>query len=305
MSYKIPNIPSPKAYIEELADFWELEVLKTQSRVGHINISKAIGMGGDELSIDGWESEEDEIDMRLDEVYEELSRRKWLFEGYPFEVDSYSLVNKNHNDIISQVYLFLLLATRHDMKTHKVLGTVDATQTFEYLSALVAGNYLGSSANSFVFGTGESGNFEDRVGKLIKKLKIEAQFKNPNRNHPTKKDDGVDVVVWKEFADQSEGKLIAFGQCKTGTSWRDSIHRLNPSTFCENWLTNAPVLKPIPMVFLTDTLNKQRNYITEQRGKLFFNRFRIMEYLPKTLPENIKDEIKTWTDHALEILQKG
>lgn len=57
-------------------------------------------------------------------------------------------------------------------------------------------------------------------------------------------------------------------------------------------------------MFLTDTLNKEKNIISIQRGKLFFNRFRIMEYLPDALPEDLQNNITRWTSEILEKLEK-
>lgn len=302
MAYKIPNIPSSKDYIEELADFWEIRALQSDEIVSQINIGKTLAMESDELLIDGVESEEDETDETLDDVLIEINNRKKLINEYPFEINTYSIKKLETSNQKSLIYIFLLLATRYNMRDFKILDGVDATLEFEHLCAIVAKNYFGHTAKSFVFGTGMEGGFKQKVEHLIKELRIDAQFNNPNPNPPTKKDDGVDVVVWKNFTDNLEGKLIAFGQCKTGTNWRDSIQQLNPSRFCTTWLTQSPVFTPIPMIFLADTMIRNFNFISDQRGKLFFNRFRIIENLPSTLPEDLLSKIKKWTQEAISLL---
>lgn len=303
MSYKIPNHPSVRAYKEEIADFWEIQAIRTQGArsISQIEIAKTLDIISDEHLIDGLESSEDITNDRLDEVLEELSIRAKLLPEYPFDVETRSLRFKPSR--YSIIYMYLLFATRLKMDRHKIQLEVDATVEFEKLCSEVVKVYFGTAADSFVFGTAEQASFEEKINTLIKKTGIGIRFKNPNKNSPTAKDDAVDIVVWKDFSDKKEGKLIAFGQCKTGTSWNDSISQLNPSHFYDNWLVEKPVLSPIPLIFLTDTLNENKNFVSIQRGKLFFNRFRIMEYLPNDLPENLHRNIKTWTNEVVKKLK--
>ncbi|MEL7221422.1 MAG: hypothetical protein AAGJ93_08900, partial [Bacteroidota bacterium] len=191
------------------------------------------------------------------------------------------------------------------MNKDKVQGKVDGTELFEHICAHAIKNYVGNKAESFVFGTGEQGGFKSKVIDLIQKMGEGAGFANPNTNPPTKNDDGIDVVVWKEFSDNKPGKLIGFGQCKTGTTWRDKIHKLKPGDFCTNWFKESPLLLPVPIVFLTDTLNEDFNFISDQRGFLVFNRFRIIEYSVDHLPEDILSDIKKWVNAAIERIQNG
>ena len=65
-----------------------------------------------------------------------------------------------------------------------------------------------------------------------------AEFENKNDVPPSHvKDDKLDIVVWKSFADKNVSKLIGFGQCKTGMTWRNdnSLTQLSPSAFCKKF----------------------------------------------------------------------
>ena len=296
-------MPSPKAYLVEIADFWEVQAIRNPGQYISVrNISRAIANGSDELEHDGIESEDDILDSKLEDVLRVFERRAKFAAGkYPFSCKDYSIILSEEEGVSKDVYLFLLLCTRFDMKKQKVQGGVDATQIFEELCACVAGAYFGESAKSYVFGTAHSNKFEDKVNELIKCIGEGGGFKNPNDNPPTKNDDSIDVVAWKDFADERRGKLIAFGQCKTGTSWHDDIQRLKPIDFCDNWFSESPIVAPLPLVFIADTLDEQMNFDTVQKGYLFFNRFRIVEMLPDALDASLYEKIRVWLQNAIKL----
>ena len=307
MSYKIPALPSPKAYLEEKADFWEIQsILNSGQFISQMNITKSFAYGLDEMQHDGIESEEDTLEFNLESVYQELiDRRKSCYAGYPFEFGHASIKFNESREYKRDMYLYLLLCTRFNMNTQKMQNGIDATLLFEEICAEVARNHFGKNSECLIFGTATPGNFEAKIRDLAIKLGEGEGYKNPNQNYPTKNDDGIDVVVWKNFADFREGKLIGFAQCKTGTNWRDLIHKLKPRDFCDNWLVNNPVLSPIPMIFLCDTLHYEQNFITDQRGFLIFNRFRIMEYLPDRLDAGLYRKVQQWLQGALNSLAKN
>lgn len=308
MGYKIPNLPSAKAYLEEKADFWEVQSLVNPDMfIAEMNVARAISRGLDEIRHEGIESEDDDLDANLADVFRELTeRQKSCIGRYPFDFGKTSIRIKEEDSVHKDIYIYLLLCTRFSMDkaANKVHNDVDGTLVFERLCAIVAKEYFGRNADSYVFGTATEGNFESKVKELISKIGEGDGYKNPNNNYLTKNDDGIDVVVWKPFEDDRIGKLIGFGQCKTGTSWQDEIKKLNPDHFCENWLKEKPVFPPIPVVFICDTLNYERNFVTDQRGKLVFNRFRIMEFLPEEIDQNLVTDIKKWLSGAMKMLSK-
>lgn len=79
-----------------------------------------------------------------------------------------------------------------------------------------------------------------------------------------------------------------------------AYHKFKPISFCNNWFRDQPVFNPIAVLFLSDTLNWGRNFITDQRGFLVFNRFRLMEYLPNRLSLNFENKIKAWVEGAVK-----
>lgn len=308
MSYKIPELPSPKAYIEEKADFWEIQAIINKGiNISQTDISKILSIQSDETNNDGINSEDDTIEVALFETFNHLNSRIQTcgFNRYPFDLATSSI--KFSDETLTPhmwVYLYLLFCTRLNMKKNKIFNNLDGTKIFEHLCAQVLKNYFGENSNSIVFGTAEEGNFIDKVNELIKQLGEGNHFKNTNKNPPTKNDDSLDIVGWKDFKDKDRNKLIGFGQCKTGTSWQDYVNKLKSSDFCSNWFNDDPLFLPIDIFFIADTLNDEFNRNSIRRSKLFFNRFRIMEYLPEEIDNKTLKEIKDWVQGALDFLNQ-
>jgi len=300
MTYKIKSLPSPRAYKEEKADFWEIQSIQNPGLfISRTNIVSTLSKGADEISHDGIESEDDDIDDGLDSVFEELEKRlKYTNGKYPFTITKSSLKILDENTIFKLVYQYLILCTRLNMKTNKVQNGIDGTQTFEKLCSYIAFKYFGHESISFVFGTAEPGSFGTKTKDLIKRIGEGTSFKNPNNNPPTANDDAIDVVVYRNFSDERIGKIIGFCQCKTGTHWRSDIRKLNPSEFCSRWLLTDPVLIPIPIVFICDTLNEDFSFYTSQQNYLVFNRFRIIQFVEEDIPKDLLDEITNWVEGA-------
>ncbi len=306
MAYKLRTLPTERAYKEEIADFWEIEALKQfGTPISDISILKVISKGFDELQNEGLLSEEDHLSERLEEVFAHIKDRQ-VFSNrqYPFKCNHASIQIDSLTNSSDYLYVFMLLATRFNMNSDRVQNEIDGTDLFEFISAEAIKNFFGHNSSSFVFGTGHRLSFEKKIAEFIAKVGEGEKFKNPDSNPPTKNDDGIDVVVWKEFADKRKGKLIGFGQCKTGTEWRDGIHKLKPGDFCKKWLYSSPVLTPLPIVFLTDTMNEEYNFISTQTEFLVFNRFRIMEYASFGLSNEIQDKIIIWVKEALKLISK-
>ncbi len=305
MSYKISGLPSARAYKEETADFWEIQAIRNPGQfISQTHISRIISKELDQIGHEGIESEDDLLDDRLEDVFIELQRRiQFTFEKYPFSFQRYSMKLYSESSLSKNIYLFLLLCTRFNMRDQKVQNGIDGTLLFEKICAVVARNYFGSSSKSYVFGTAEPGNFESKVKDLITNIGEGQSFVNPNNNSPTKNDDSLDIVVWRDFSDKRMGKLIGFGQCKTGTSWHDEILKLKPANFCNSWLLRQPVFSPLPLVFICDTLNEDFNFYTIQQGFLLFNRFRIIEYIGTDLDKAIQTELDAWLSGAFVVLE--
>ena len=194
------------------------------------------------------------------------------------------------------VYRYLLLATRLNMASCRVHGSIDGTLLLEELAADVAREFLGDRAESLVFGTSSgTGDFPAKVNDLCQNLKEGGGFVSHTQARPTANDGKLDVVVWKGFADHQPGKLIGFAQCKTGTNFKDSLSQLQPDSFCSKWLQRPPAFTPVRMFFAAEALSRQNWYNDVSDAGLLFDRCRIVDFCD-SVTEEVLAKVRAWTE---------
>ncbi len=298
--FKWPGIPSPRASAHELADFAELQAWQRSS----ISVTDLYGLLGriDENDYSNGVTEEEDLPKEIAAVFHEMERRSASCgNGYPFTMDERGYVLRARRDVgyIKYItYKYLLLATRLNMRDNRVHGGVDGALVFEELSAEVGRNYLGQRAKSFVFGTaGSIGNFADRVNRLCQQLGEGGEFVGRNTVPPTDRDGKLDVVAWKPFSDRRVGKLTLFGQCKTGTDYRDTLTQLQPDAFGRKWFRDQPAVTPVRAFFVTEALLRDRWHNLAVDSGLLFDRCRIIDFCGE-ISSNIMDKVETWTAAA-------
>ena len=201
----------------------------------------------------------------------------------------------NHKHII---YKYLLLATRLDMNENRQHGGIDGTHLLEELASQAAREYFGSRAESIVFGTASSdGDFPRKVDDLCKRIQEGVRFHNRRGNRRNIRDGKLDVVAWNPFSDRLSGKLIGFGQCKTGTNYRDTLTQLQPDTFCTNWLYSPPALSPTRMFFVAEALSRLDWDSVSSEAGLLLDRCRIVDFCDD-INAGVLDKVKRWTEAA-------
>ena len=305
--FKLPHLPSPHANLNELTDFAELITWKhnTVSKQKLVNILAR----NDENEIgDGDEDNEDKIRNLIDDLLNEVDRRKKACgRGYPFQISNgigtvISLNDKEESKYKQRVlaYKFMLLATRINMTSHKIHANLDGTSLFEPLSANALRNYLGRcKAKSFIFGTSATDRrFKSKVDQLCTKLGEGSGFHNPGGGRVTSKDGKLDIVAWIPFTDERPGKLIVFGQCKTGSNWRDTLSQLQPSAFCQKYMNRSPLVIPQRAFFISEEPDTNKHHEDVIDGGLMFNRCRLVD-CSDYLPEELCSQIMQWTDSAI------
>lgn len=300
MVYKIPDTPVLSASVYEFADYLEFLCLINGSEYSIINAVRQIDYISDETNNDQ-EIEDDELYDSLREALAEIDRRKVACRGrYPFDTMLNGIIPSSCDERFELIYTFLLLSTRLSMIDNKIANGEDGTVLFEQLSSIVAGEYFGNRSRNKVFGTGVKGGFREKVKDVIKEIGEGVDYDDPEDSTHDEKDGGVDIVVWKPFADQNKGKLIGMGQCKTGTSWRDEVGRLNPETFCSSYMKKMPFSKPVAMFFVAEIFRNNSETISRKAG-ILFDRCRIMDFLPvaDSIPLDLIDKIQLWVDGSM------
>ena len=304
--FRLPSLPSEKAEHHELADFAELLAWQngfTSAR----EIAAYLGRRDDNLDNVGCDDGEDETANELDGVMMELDRRaKACGRGYPFVLEHAGSVLRHTPDASEarcDVYCYLLLATRLNMKSQSRHASLDGTHLLEELSAHVLRCYLGRErARSVVFGTAVKGGFSEKISQLCKDLGEGGQFKNPDTASVDENDGGLDAVGWIPFSDRSRCQLIVFGQCKTGTTWREHTTKLRPDDFTRLWMRDAPLFPPLRAFFIAEAANQGHWCRDAIRAGLFFDRCRLVDFC-EDLPAFVLRKIRTWTSAAIATVQ--
>ena len=305
MPYKIPDTPAISSSVCELADYLELQCLLVGDEYSILTAHKQISLPSDEVDGEEDSSLMDRLELALGEI--EL-RDKYCNGRYPFFTKNRSVMLKEfgeEHELDSRVYFYLLLATRLNMTDRKMANGVDGALLFERLSSLVAQQYFGNKAQTFVFGTGTKGGFQEKIPMLAKEMEEGGGYKDPEGSSHREKDGGLDIVVWKPFSDRKKGKLIGFGQCKTGTDWRNQVWTTTPDDFCKTFFSIQPYVEPVKLFFVAEQFYQDRERI-HRRGGVFFDRCRMMEFLPMPtdIPANLCNDMDVWFEENMKYVRE-
>ena len=299
--FKWPSVPSVYAPRHELADFAEL-LCWQQGDTSATALTRLLGRLAENDYSEGV-PEEEEVDWRVEEAFEEIERRqKACRDGYPFDfVDGENTIRVvgGPGRPAHALYKYLLLSTRLNMTSSRLHAEIDGTLLLEDLSAQVAKMYLGERAQSLVFGTAADGTgFKEKVDSLCLSLGEGGGYSN-RTPWSNVKDGKLDVVAWKPFADGLVGKLIGFGQCKTGTYYKDSLTELQPDGFIKKWMLKPMAVLPVRMFFISEALpltSDERFNISIDAG-LLFDRCRIVDFCDG-VDQEVMTTVREWTTAA-------
>ena len=304
--FKHPGVPTVRAPAHELADFAELTAWR-DGGVSTTALSRAFGRIEENDYGDGV-PEEDAADRDAEETCVEIEARSQVCgrdAGYPFLIDDRGSTLALHSGELNcrqLVYLYLLLATRLDMRGDRRHAEIDGARLFEKLCAEVAITYLGSRAESMVFGTASgTGPFRAKVADLCRRLGEGGGARDAAS--PNVRDGKLDVVAWTPFADSWPGQMTIFGQCKTGTEYRDTLTQLQPGAFCAKYLRERPAIVPVRAFFISEALSRSgasaRNqwYERSTDAGLLFDRCRTVDFCDG-LTDDVLEEVRAWTGAA-------
>lgn len=264
-------------------------------------------MVADEEVVLGIEDETDKYLQKMDDISAEIRYRIDVGESYyPFIIEDqdYNLRFESESSESAIIYSYLLLATRAQMSKDRVKADIDGTSIFEQLCAVVAQKYFGPRAEVDILGTSKQDvtSFRTKLRKITHALGEGGDILENPGFRP--QDDNVDVIVWKSFKDQQPSKMIAFGQCKTGTSWVERLSELNTEAFCKTWFTIQPVMTPIRMFFTAQYFPRDLFRVRANEAGLVFDRFRILDYLPEELDGELLSKMQIWAE-AIKTYYQG
>lgn len=298
-----PNSLDPVAVV---ADFIELQSLLFRAPVSAYTLRSLYSMPDDEIDNEGLVSSDDfSIDTLEDGIKECNQRALSCPDSYPFEVTANSVAQHSMGGAHKEIYQFLLLSTRLNMKNDSIHAGHDATKLFEELCACVAAEYFGQHSKSFVFGTAGRGTFREKIENVIKSLHLTSAFKAPLGSTGRQKDAAVDVVAWIPFSDKKDSQLIAIGQCKTGTHWEEMLTTTQPRVFFGNHFSGEPFAEVERMFFVTESYGMDKWEERSRKAGIMFDRTRIMEFIPANLDEVLLRRIMEWNTEALASVERN
>lgn len=309
--------PTASAPPEELADWLELKALRSADKNSSLqDLVRALRRSGttdalvDDVDDDDGtayasDPRSEKSQTAAEDAFSEVEERRTACAAtselslYPFAVeDAYITADAGaqHN-----IYLFLLLlsACGKDAGPDDMNGEA----LFEDLCAEALKAYFGGDpqADAVVFGFPRlvlPAGFRDAVNDLCDKVGEGGTC----RDRPTRKDQKdakLDIVAWRSFSDGRSGKLIGFGQCATGSNWRDKLTELLPDNFCDMWLTEPLAVKPVRAFFVPYRIEKSRWLGTCVAAGIVFDRCRIAGSLHSP-SEELVSRCEAWVDHVLK-----
>ena len=253
---------------------------------------------GERVHEAGWRDIEP-FETTLGEWVEALSHRDRACgpsDAYPFSIDQHGLQLR---DSPSAAYLFQLLVSLGFKEDHRDGTTV--YKLFEELSAAAAGRYLGDSKTAVVFGSPRRDlptGFRDAVARLVDLLR-EGKACADRAEMNQSKDDGLDVVAWKEFPDRRASKLILFGQCAVGRGWKEKTHELQPRLWCKRNFAGSIAVDPIPAFFVPRALS-ERDAFDAGGDQILLDRCRISALCSGIMDDQLDERLRDWIEVTLQ-----
>ena len=216
-------------------------------------------------------------------------------DAYPFQVRGSSLERRRQRRAgLRSTYAFCLMLSYLPWDKKRLTGHFP-DRTFEEISCLAAGQYLGG--RSIRFGWPRvSSRLPKKFGKAVEELSKRVAEGDGYRSLEAtgiEKDGGLDVVAWRAV-DSRSGKLLVFGGCATGEDWRDKLTELQPMDFCKLYFLGS--VSPLPTkAFFTPRivpLGLWKNY--SQRAGLIFDRCRVSAYVPDLPVLKYHGDVSVW-----------
>lgn len=270
-------LPDNLESIIRLADWLEIKTLVSDSlSTSKIELESVIKQSG---IFDGKPNEL--VEVLCLSVFSEIEKRiRFIGVCYPFTCEANSLSFKKQRDEYN-TYIFCLCLSYFEKLPEKKL--YQARRLFEDLACLAAKHFIQGESyrfahprnfyslflNNSYIGRLPIG-FKNAIDEFCKKLGEGEGFNGEKINNA--KDKKLDIIAWRDFLDKKSSKLILFGQCATGNTWKDSSKatELIPDKFWRKWIKRSNVSPLMSAYFIPDIVEDDRwNEISIDAGILF------------------------------------
>jgi hypothetical protein len=225
-------------------------------------------------------SDDSALEQLCLEVFFELEQRSVAAgDAYPFLISGAVLSSKPDQSQFD-AYLFCLYLSYFSWSSERHSEIkVNPWLLFEELSYVAAVQFL--DGEGVLFGTSRGNTpsaqkgFKRAVRDLCRKMGEGKDFKD--QPDLSRKDDGVDLVVWKSFKDNRTSKLVMFGQCATGQDWdkNGKLTRLNPSAFWGQWTVDSAVSPHLKSFYVPHRIHEGKWDYSGRYAGIMFDRCRV------------------------------
>lgn len=297
--------------VTDHADWVELQsYFKDDRSISREDLARAINQVGQHTL----DSARDFANRAFDELANRettLSHMKSPVLRYPFELTQKGQVlqyvpRRSKRTKHGLAYMFLLTVTRHSMESRqRTHAGIDATKVFEKLCSDVLVNYWGGPSERcgvLIIGTSDrktgQRKFPTAIDALCSSLSEGGGWR-PDARSPKAGDGGLDLAVWRGFADRRQGALVGFAQCKTGFHWRRDLGKLRPRAFCGSYMRTPLLLDPQAAYMVPCRVNEDRwEQDTRNASAILFDRCRLVEY-GELISRNTLSHCERWLQKAL------
>ncbi len=247
------------------------------------------------------------------DVFSELEQRAIAAgDAYPFVVSGSVLSLKPNQDRFT-AYVFCLYLSYFSWSSKRQSEIkVNPWMLFEELSYTAAVQYIGGEG--VLFGTSRGNTkqaqkgFKNAIRDLCQRIGEGKDFKD--QPDLSRKDDGVDLVVWKNFEDKRPSKVVMFGQCAGGNNWdKDGkLNRLAPRAFWDQWTVDSAVSPHLRSFYVPHRIIEKRWNYSGRNAGILFDRCRVAYWAFRNNDAIISNpNYQKWYRHIVKtnILQAG
>lgn len=293
------TLPLPVTDELKLADWLELHALMSaDENSSYIDLERALRR---ESVFDLDNNSDEDVECQIQDVSLELERRELAADrAYPFEVDDRGIhLRDSRSRFAPYIFCLCLSVFGSDQELNK---KPYPRRMFEYLCCEAAKNFVRGDVVRFGSPRQEpemSTRFDRAVGELCMRIGEGNGFRA--QRTALRKDDGLDLVAWRDFPDRTEGKLLLVGNCASGKDWENKLDELQPHIFCEQWMSEVPVSIHVGIraFFVPRRLNSSDWKRVSKRAGMIFDRCRIAYWVSETEDFTNEQQYLNWTQGVL------
>jgi hypothetical protein len=209
-------------------------------------------------------------------AFRQLERRSQILcENYPFIIDEAFIVTKKSVDDSTYLQLLFLTPGSGVSTAGSVWNLEKASKLFEDIVENSMASFFGQNTRTVNFGfpsrNGRPADFPAAVAWLSKKTNI--RLGNAYRP-PRKKDGGVDLFVWKAFADNKPGIPIMLVQCTIKDDYINKIGDIDIKLW-SSWLSSD--IEPLVALAVPGVVNKDEYWGEITTRGILLDRLRLVE----------------------------